>query len=98
MRLSIIIPIFNEAITIERLLKKVLAVPVEKELILVNDGSTDSVSQVLGNYRNHPQIRKIIDSAINRGKGASIRSALPFVTGEVTVIQDADLELDPQDL
>jgi dolichol-phosphate mannosyltransferase len=96
MKLSIIIPTYNEAMTLGIILEKVLDVPLEKEVIIVDDGSTDSTGQILEAYRDRADVL-IITHSRNLGKGASIRSALTHVSGEAVVIQDADLELNPLD-
>ncbi len=93
MLLSVIIPVYNEKNTVLPLLEKVLAVPLEKEVIIVDDGSTDGTREILAIVR-HPEARVILHDR-NRGKGAAIRTAIPEVRGEITIIQDADLEYDP---
>jgi glycosyltransferase involved in cell wall biosynthesis len=99
MKLSIIIPAYNEADTIETILKKVLSLSIDKEVIVVDDGSTDSTSQILQKLSaQNPAGLKIIFQARNQGKGAAVRRGLQEASGEVVVIQDADLEYDPQDL
>ncbi len=95
-RLSVIIPSYNEGKTLPILLQKVLAVSVVQEVIIVDDGSTDFTSLLLDPFRDKGGI-KIIRCSDNSGKGAAIRRALPEVTGDLVIIQDADLELDPQD-
>lgn len=97
MKLSIIIPVYNEKSTIEALLEKVAAVRIpdwEKEVIIVDDCSIDGTRDLLGNYKG---IHKIIFHEKNRGKGVAIRSGIEAITGDYVVIQDADLEYDPQD-
>jgi len=96
MKLSIIMPTYNEEKTLPVILEKVLDVSLEKEVIIVDDGSTDSTPQILEAYRDRADVL-IITHDHNLGKGASIRSALAHVSGEAVVIQDADLELDPRD-
>jgi dolichol-phosphate mannosyltransferase len=95
-KLSIIIPMFNEAKTLPLILAKIQQVPIKKEIIMVDDGSTDGTKELLEKMEQHSNIRVIYQNQ-NRGKGAAIRTAIPFVTGEVTIIQDADLEYDPDD-
>ena len=99
MKLSIIIPIFNEAATISEILKRVDEVPLEwsKELIVVDDASTDGTQEILASLtQSYPEF-KSVQHAYNQGKGAAIRSALPHATGDVIIVQDADLEYDPKD-
>ena len=98
-RVSILIPVFNEANTVEEILRRVRAADscgLEKEIVLVNDASTDGTSDVL---KKLPQADglKIISHPFNRGKGAALRTALEHATGDIILIQDADLEYDPSD-
>ncbi|RMH08803.1 MAG: glycosyltransferase family 2 protein [Nitrospirae bacterium] len=94
--LSVIIPVFNEKQTLLALLDKVQRVPLDKQIIIVDDGSTDSTHALLASL--HPSdTLTILRHSANRGKGAAIRTALPYVKGQIVVIQDADLEYDPQD-
>lgn len=96
-KISIIIPVFNEINTLEQILEKVERADfcsLEKEIILVDDGSEDGTRELLKIFEeNH----KIILHSENMGKGAAIRTALGHVTGEIVVIQDADLEYNPDD-
>jgi glycosyltransferase involved in cell wall biosynthesis len=98
MKLSVIIPVYNERSTIELLLKRVEAAPYEKEIILVDDASTDGTREILERLARdqRDQVRLLLH-AQNRGKGAAIRTAIEQVTGDIVIIQDADLEYDPQD-
>ncbi len=95
MRLSVIIPVFNEMDTIETVLQRVRAVPLEKEIIIVDDGSSDGTREWLTRF--HAPDVQVILHASNRGKGAAIRTGLQHITGDVVIIQDADLELDPME-
>lgn len=98
MRLSVIIPTYNEAKTLPDILEKVLsAPPPDKEVILIDDGSTDSTLDVLEPYRHRNRF-KILEQRTNQGKGMAVRTAIPHLIGDCTLIQDADLELDPQAL
>lgn len=97
MKLSILIPVYNERDTVARLLDTVAALPMEKELVVVDDGSTDGTRDVLRAYEGRPGI-VVRYHAQNGGKGRAIRTALEQASGEVAVIQDADLEYDPHDL
>lgn len=96
MKLSILMPVFNEVSTIAAVVERVQAVPLDQEIVLVNDASSDGTSSVLDQLA-HPGL-KIIHHGSNHGKGAAIRTALEAASGDVIVIQDADLEYDPQDL
>lgn len=98
MKLSIIIPAFNEEKTIEELIKRVSEVllPVEKEIIAIDDKSIDSTLQILKKIQ--PEYRfLLVEHSKNMGKGSAIRSGLKKVTGDLVVIQDADLEYNPED-
>ncbi len=93
MKLSVIIPAYNEMDTIAEVLEKVRAVDIEKEIIVADDCSTDGTREFL---RSQNDI-KLAENPRNLGKGASIRKALELVTGDIVLIQDADLEYDPRD-
>lgn len=92
-------PAYNEAATIVEMISKVQAVDVgfPKEIIIVDDASVDGTRDALNVFREVPDVRMIFHER-NRGKGAAIRTALAHVTGDIVVIQDADLEYDPEDL
>ncbi len=96
LKLSILMPVFNEAATIADVVARVQAVAIEKEIVLVNDASSDGSAQIIDQLVS-AQVR-VIHHATNHGKGAAIRTALEAASGEVIVIQDADFEYDPQDL
>jgi len=99
MNLAILIPIYNEEKTIEDVLQKVINLPVEKEIIIVDDGSTDGTWQrLLAVKKRVGNELKILRHSENRGKGAAIRTALSVVEAEAVVIQDADLEYDPNQI
>lgn len=95
MKISIIIPVYNEKNTISQLIDKVKAVALNKEIIIVNDGSTDGSKEILDKIKD--ENIKIIHHSQNLGKGAAIHTALKYVTGDIVIIQDADLEYDPND-
>ena len=95
MRLSVIIPVFNERATIRELLRRVDAVDLDKEVVIVDDGSTDGTRDVLGRLGEAGPAVVLHDA--NRGKGAAIRTGLQRVTGDFVLVQDADLEYDPED-
>jgi len=96
MKLSVIIPVYNERATILEILKKVSSVPIQKEIIIVDDGSTDGTKEVLEKLQKREDL-KIIFKNKNEGKGAAIKKGLQYVSGNVVVIQDADLEYNPMD-
>ena len=95
MRLSVIIPVFNERATIDELLRRVAAVDLDKEIVIVDDGSTDGTRDVL--ERLDGRVHTVLLHDANRGKGAAIRTGLQHVTGDCVLVQDADLEYDPDD-
>jgi glycosyltransferase involved in cell wall biosynthesis len=95
--LSVLIPVYNEQNTLALILDRVHAVPVRKQVICVNDCSTDSSREVLEREHAAGRIDVLIHHERNRGKGAAIRTALAASTGDVIIVQDADLEYDPQD-
>ena len=101
MRLSVIIPVYNEEQTIQEVLERVAAVDlgaIEKEIVIANDGSTDGTRRAI-DERQLPSTLPVhvYHSPINLGKGAAVRLGLAFATGDVLLIQDADLELDPNE-
>lgn len=96
MKLSVVMPVFNEAGTIAEILRRVDAVPIDKEIILVDDCSRDETPDILRS-QTHIRNLRVITHAVNGGKGAAIQTALEHVTGDIVVIQDADLEYDPND-
>lgn len=98
MKLSVLIPTFNERNTVEAIIERVRSVPYEKEIIVVDDGSTDGTTEILLRLaEKYPETIRCLFHPENRGKGAAIKSALSAVTGEVVIIQDADLEYHPED-
>jgi glycosyltransferase involved in cell wall biosynthesis len=92
--LSVIIPVYNEQETIAKIVKKVKAVDIDKEIIIVDDASTDSTPKILKEFQADQEI-KIITHEKNMGRGAGIKTALSQAAGYITIFQDADLELDP---
>jgi glycosyltransferase involved in cell wall biosynthesis len=94
--LSVLIPVFDEAPTLERLLEAVEARPEVSEVVIVDDGSNDGTAEILERRRFTKPVQ-IIRHPENRGKGSAVRTAIEAATGELAVIQDADLELDPSE-
>ena len=96
--LSVVIPVYNEVEFVETLVQKVLAAmpEIEKEILLVDDGSTDGTRDLLKKMDDPPRIRVKLHER-NQGKGAALRTGFDMAEGDIVVIQDADLEYDPQD-
>jgi glycosyltransferase involved in cell wall biosynthesis len=97
--LSIIVPVFNESRTVGAVIARLLEVPLpaDREILVVNDGSTDGTGDVLDALPQHPAVR-VLHAAVNGGKGSAIRRGLGEARGTIVAIQDADLELDPAQL
>jgi len=97
MKLSVIIPCYNEKDTIEQLVQNVLAAPIpDIEIILVDDGSADGTREIL-KEKIEPLVTEIIYHDRNQGKGAALRTGIAKATGEIVLVQDADLEYDPKE-
>ena len=101
-RLSVLVPLYNEAGTVCTLLERVRAVPIAKEVIVVDDGSSDGSAQVVEEYANAlpeaPDFRLVlVRHERNQGKGAAVRTAIAHMSGDIAIIQDADLEYDPRE-
>ncbi len=92
--LTVIIPVFNEEATILKIVEKVRAVDIDKEVIIVDDASSDNTPELLKTFEGDPDI-KIITHPNNMGRGAGLKTGLSHATGYITIFQDADLELDP---
>ena len=99
MKLSIVIPVYNETATLSRIVEMVRSVEVgmEKEILLVDDGSRDGTREVLRKMGEEHSDLKILFHEVNRGKGAALRTGFAAATGDVVLIQDADLEYDPKE-
>jgi glycosyltransferase involved in cell wall biosynthesis len=96
LKVSVVIPVYNEERTIREIIAQVQAVPIEKEIIVVDDRSTDGTMDALKEMARNGDIR-LFRHKVNKGKGAACRSGIKQITGEVVIIQDADLEYDPAD-
>ena len=96
MKLSVIIPVYNEKRTILKIIQKVKAVDIEKQILIVDDGSTDGTREQLKSLERDEEISLFYHDT-NWGKGKAIRTALDHVQGDLVIVQDADLEYDPQD-
>ncbi len=97
MLVSVIIPAYNEENTIRQVLETVQSLPLEIQIIVVNDGSTDNTFHILEELKTDSKLT-IVQNEVNRGKGFAIRSGIQHVKGDIVVIQDADMELSPNDL
>ena len=97
MRVSFLMPAYNEAATIVDVLEQVSALDLDKQIVVVDDGSTDGTGELADKWANGRDSVFVIHQQ-NRGKGAAIRAAIPHLDGEIAVIQDADLEYDPADV
>ncbi|MFH1479385.1 MAG: glycosyltransferase family 2 protein [Candidatus Omnitrophota bacterium] len=95
MKLSIVVPVFNEEKTIEKIIKRVQAVDIEKEIVVVDDGSTDNTKQILQGLASDSI--KVLYHSRNLGKGSALKTGFNNITGDIVIIQDADLEYDPNE-
>jgi glycosyltransferase involved in cell wall biosynthesis len=96
MKLSVIIPVYNEVESIQEILKRVQATKLAKEIVVVDDGSQDGTRALLAKLDGKSKVRVILHEK-NQGKGAAVRTGMSAATGDVLLIQDADLEYDPRD-
>lgn len=96
-KLSVVIPVFNEVNWVAELVRRVQAVPIPKELVIVDDASTDGTRELLNEIRESADNIQVILQPHNQGKGAALRTGFQHATGEVIVVQDADLEYDPSE-
>jgi glycosyltransferase involved in cell wall biosynthesis len=97
MKLSIVMPVYNEHATIEEILSRVEAVGLADEIVIVDDGSTDGTRELLHELASKYPITNLIMHQHNQGKGAAVRTGIQAARGELILIQDADLEYDPRD-
>ena len=95
MKISIVIPVYNEEKTVQEMISKVSQIPFEKEILVIDDGSTDKTAEILHSLQEGSLI--LLRHEQNKGKGAALRTGFSRASGEIIIIQDADLEYNPED-
>ncbi len=95
--LTVVVPVYNEPVTAVQIVEKVRQLPISKQIIVVDDGSTDDTAQQLQSLRNHDDVILLCHEE-NRGKGAALQTGFAHAMGDIVIVQDADLEYDPSDI